>query len=431
MGSIRSPGLDASSSAAPRTIWERITPLLPRAPSSAARATAATSSSRPMSSIIWPLMWSSSVSTARIVIAMLSPVSPSATGKTLRSFTSARRLSSSAQAVATALRKRTMEGSGTAMFYTQVRRRLHGKTAGRRADTSLGAVRTVYLGTSPFAVAVLERLAASDHRPGLVVTRPDRPRGRGRKLSPPPVADAARALGIELLQPESVNSDEARAAIAAADPEAVAICAFGAYIREPLLSEHPMWNVHPSLLPRWRGAAPIERAIEAGDAVTGVTIMRPTAELDAGPVCLQAEEPIRPDDDYGSLAARLQAIGGDLLVQAFDEMTPFHEQPSDGVTYAEKIGPDDRRLDPQLDARALERRVRALNPHVGTFIEEPRLGVRRALAVGEDVSPGTLRALDGRLLYGTASGSLELLEVVPPGPRPMDAAAYLRGHGLP
>src|SRR4051795_8102869 len=239
-------------------------------------------------------------------------------------------------------------------------------------------MRTVYLGTSPFAVAVLERLAASDHRPQLVVTRPDRPRGRGRTVLPPPVADAARALGIDVLQPDSVNSDEAREAIAAARPDGVAICAFGALIREPLLSEHPMWNVHPSLLPRWRGAAPVERAIEAGDEVTGVTIMRPTAELDAGPMCLQAEEPIRPDDDYGSLSARLQELGGELLVRALDEMLPFEEQPSHGITYAEKIGPDDRRLDPALDATALERRVRALNPHIGAFIDAPRLGVRRA-----------------------------------------------------
>jgi methionyl-tRNA formyltransferase len=234
-----------------------------------------------------------------------------------------------------------------------------------------------------------------------------------------------------VIQPESVNSDEARSAITAAEPEAVAICAFGAYIKEPLLSEHPMWNVHPSLLPRWRGAAPIERAIEAGDAVTGVTIMRPTAELDAGPMCLQGEEPIKPDDDYGSLSARLQVLGGELLVRCLDEMLPFEEQPSEGVTYAEKVGPEDRRLDPGLDAALLERRVRALNPHVGTFIEEPRLGVRRALAVADDVSPGTLGTVDGRLLFGTASGALELLEVVPPGSRPMDAAAYLRGHGLP
>jgi methionyl-tRNA formyltransferase len=292
-------------------------------------------------------------------------------------------------------------------------------------------MRTVYLGTSPFAVAVLERLAASDHRPQLVVTRPDRPRGRGRKLSPPPVADAARALGIEVIQPESVNSDEAREAISAARPDGVAICAFGALIRDPLLSEHPMWNVHPSLLPRWRGAAPVERAIEAGDEATGVTIMRPTAELDAGPLCLQGTEEIRPDDDYGSLSERLEALGGELLVKAFDELPPFEEQPSEGVTYAEKIAPEDRRLDPTADAQALERRVRALNPHIGTFIEEPRLGVRRARAVADSAPAGTLRAEEGRLLYGAAQGALELLEVVPPGSRPMDAAAYLRGHGLP
>jgi methionyl-tRNA formyltransferase len=324
-----------------------------------------------------------------------------------------------------------MEGSDTATFYTQDRRRLHGKTADRRLDTSLDRMRTVHLGTSRFAVAVLERLAASDHRPQLVVTRPDRPRGRGRRLSAPPVADAARALGIEVIQPDSVNTEEARGAISAVRPEAVAICAFGALIREPLLSEHPMWNVHPSLLPRWRGAAPIERAIEAGDAVTGVTIMRPTAELDAGPMCLQGEEPIRPDDDYGTLSERLQSLGGELLVRSLDEMPPFEQQPTEGVTYAEKIGPDDRRLDPASDARALERRVRALNPHIGTFIEEPRLGVRRARAVTDSVPAGAFQNSADRLLWGTAHGALELLEVVPPGSRPMDAAAYLRGHGLP
>jgi methionyl-tRNA formyltransferase len=295
-------------------------------------------------------------------------------------------------------------------------------------------VRTVYLGTSPFAVSVLERLAASDHRPLLVVTRPDRPRGRGRKLSPPPVADAARALGIDLIQPDSVNSDEARAAIAAVAPEAVLICAYGALIREPLLSEHPMWNVHPSLLPRWRGAAPIERAIMAGDRETGVSIMRPTAEMDAGPVCLQAAEPITPDDDYGSLAPRLERLGGDLLVRALDTRPEFVEQPAEGVTLADKIGPEDRRLDPALAAAELERRVRALTPHIGAFVEEPegeRLGVRRAAVVGEvaGLAPGELAAPEGRLLYGAADGALELLEVAPAGSRPMDAGSYLRGRG--
>ena len=152
---------------------------------------------------------------------------------------------------------------------------------------TLTGVRTVYLGTSEFAVAVLERLARSEHRPALVVTRPDRPRGRGRKLAPPPAAEAARALGIELVQPESVNDDSSRERIAAAAPDAICVCAFGALIKEPLLSAYEMLNVHPSLLPRWRAAAPIERAIEAGDTESGVTIMRPTAELDAGPVFLQ------------------------------------------------------------------------------------------------------------------------------------------------
>src|SRR4051794_15160092 len=204
------------------------------------------------------------------------------------------------------------------------------------------------MGTSEFAVAVLRRLAASPHSPALVVTRPDRPRGRGRKVQPPPVADAARELGLEVSQPDSVNSDEGRARIAASQPEEVLICAFGALIKEPLLSEHPMLNVHPSLLPRWRGAAPIERAIEAGDAVTGVTIMRPIAELDAGPMCLQRDEPIRPDDDYGTLAPRLAALGGQLLVEALDRGPGFREQPAEGVTIAPKIGPEDRRLDPAL-----------------------------------------------------------------------------------
>jgi methionyl-tRNA formyltransferase len=294
-------------------------------------------------------------------------------------------------------------------------------------------VKTVYLGTSDFAVAVLERLARADHRPELVVTRPDRPRGRGRRVSPPPVAEQARRLGIELFQPESVNAEEARERIASVAPETVCVCAFGALIKEPLLSAFEMLNVHPSLLPRWRGAAPIERAIEAGDEETGVTIMRPTAELDAGPMCLQRAEPIRPGDDYGSLSARLAAAGGELLVEALDTSPPFREQPEQGVTYAEKIGPDDRRLDPGLDAARLERRVRALHPHVGAWLELPdgdRLGVQRAAATGDEgPAPGRLAGDDERLLYGTANGALELLQVQPAGGRPMDAAAWLRGHG--
>jgi methionyl-tRNA formyltransferase len=293
-------------------------------------------------------------------------------------------------------------------------------------------MRTVYLGTSDFAATVLDRLAASAHRPQLVVTRPDSRKGRGQRLAPPPVAETARLLGIEVFQPEDVNGDGSRERIAAAEPDVVAICAYGALIREPLLSDHELLNVHPSLLPRWRGAAPVERAIEAGDEETGVTIMRPTAELDAGPIAVQRAEAIRPDDDYGSLAGRLAALGGELLVEALDLQPAFREQPDTGVTYADKIGPEDRLLDPRLTADLLERRVRALRPHVGAYIELPwdeRLGVTRAsLATGDGPPPGELAVVGGRLLYGAASGALELCAVHPAGKRPMEAADWIRGY---
>jgi methionyl-tRNA formyltransferase len=273
-------------------------------------------------------------------------------------------------------------------------------------------LRTVYLGTSAFAAAILERLADSAHRPALVVTRPDAPKGRGRSVGPPPVAECARRLGLELDQPQAVNEDAARERIAAARPEALIVCAFGALIKEPLLSDHEILNVHPSLLPRWRGAAPLERAIMAGDGETGVSIMRLTAGLDAGPVCLAAAEPIRPDDTYGTLAERLEGLGADLLIRALDERPPFAQQDEAGVTYAEKIGPQDRTLDLSRPAAENDRVVRALTPHIGARIELPGgelLGVRAA------------RVGDG--------GALELLEVQPAGGRPMAYADYVRGHG--
>ena len=300
-------------------------------------------------------------------------------------------------------------------------------------------MRTVFLGTSEFAAAVLERLAASDHRPALVLSRPDRPRGRGRRMAAPPVAERARTLGIGLEQPERVNESLVGARIAEAQPEVVVVCAFGALIKEPLLSEHELLNVHPSLLPRWRGAAPIERAIMAGDERTGVSIMRLTAGLDSGPVCLTGAEPIAAEDTYGSLATRLAEIGGELLVHALDliatgQPPAFVEQVQAGVTYAEKIAPEDRLLDPARPASELERVVRALHPHVGARValsDGTLLGVHRARVAAERGPAGTLTAAEGRLLYGACDRTLELLEVQPPGGRPMDAAAYLRGHGLP
>ena len=332
----------------------------------------------------------------------------------------------------------------------------------------------VFLGTSDFAAAVLARLARSEtHRPALVVTRPDRPRGRGRRLASPPVAEQARALGLELAQPERVNDPGTRALIAAAGAAGsernedargrrgapsdvvVVVCAFGALIKEPLLSELHMLNVHPSLLPRWRGAAPIERAIMEGDAETGVSIMRLEAGLDSGPVCLAGSEPIRAQDTYGTLAARLQELGGELLVRVLDRCAqgdplPFVEQDESQATYAEKILPADRLLDPARPALELGRRVRALSPHIGAHVmlaDGSLLGVVQAAALEEaaarararDATDGEaartgalgLHASDARLLLHCVRGVLELQVVRPPGGRAMEAAAYLRGHAVP
>jgi len=293
-------------------------------------------------------------------------------------------------------------------------------------------MRTVYLGTSEFAAAVLRSLADSPHRPAMVVTRPDRPRGRGRRLSAPAVAAAARELGIELYQPERVNDLEARERIAEARPAVICVCAFGALIRDPMLSEHEMLNVHPSLLPRWRGAAPIERAIMAGDELTGVSVMRLTAGLDSGPVCAQRSEPILPDDTYGTLAARLQELGGELLVRVLDTQPSCHGQNEAGVTYAEKLGPEDRELDPSRAADELERVVRALTPHIGAHVTLPdgsALGVRKASAIADGAVPPGVVAFDRpRPVLGCAEGALELRVVQPPGRRPMSGEEFLRGY---
>lgn len=292
-------------------------------------------------------------------------------------------------------------------------------------------MRTVFLGTSEFAVAVLRRLADSPHRPTLVITRPDRPRGRGRRLQPPPVAQTARELGIELQQPPSVNDEATRTLIAGARPEAVCVCAYGALIKEPLLSDYLMLNVHPSLLPRWRGAAPIERAIMAGDQRTGVSIMKVTAGLDNGPVCAQRSEPIGPRDCYGSLATRLQRLGGELLAQTLDERPACAEQDDSLASYADKIGAAERELDPTRTATQLERVVRALTPHIGAHVrlaDGTWLGVREARALSCDgVAPGVV-SFDGRRpALGCADGWLELVVVQPPGRRPMRGEDFLRG----
>jgi methionyl-tRNA formyltransferase len=299
-------------------------------------------------------------------------------------------------------------------------------------------VRTVYLGTSEFAAVVLRSLAESAHRPLLVVTPPDRRQGRGRRSAPPAAAEAAQELGIDLLQAENVNAETALERIGAARPEALAVCAFGQLIREPLLSGWPMLNVHPSLLPRWRGAAPIERAIAAGDARTGVCVMKVTEGLDSGPVALCEEIEIGPEEDFEALSSRLAGLGGELLVRSLDLLAQsrleFVEQGEDGTTYAEKIAPEERRLDPARPATDLARLVRALTPHIGAYLETSdgeRLGVRRAAAVDGAADPGEMRDEPGALLLGCGHGALRLEVVQPPGGKPMAADAYLRGHPLP
>jgi methionyl-tRNA formyltransferase len=285
---------------------------------------------------------------------------------------------------------------------------------------------------------VLRRLADSPHRPSLVVTPPDRPRGRGRHIGSPPAADAARELGIELVQAETVNETAVAERLRAEDPEFPVVCAFGQLIGPELLAGPPILNVHPSLLPRWRGAAPIERAIMAGDEETGVSVMRITEGLDSGPIAAQEKVRIEPGENFGALSARLAEAGGELIVAALDRAgqggLEFRDQDDDAATYAEKIAAPDRRLDPGRPAVELERAVRALTPHIGTHLELAGgewLGVRAARAEKGSAGAGTLSEDAGAILLGCAEGVLRIERVKPPGKRDMEAGEFLRGHALP
>jgi methionyl-tRNA formyltransferase len=303
-------------------------------------------------------------------------------------------------------------------------------------------LKTAYLGTSEFAAAVLRRLADSPHRPALVVTPPDSRKGRGRHLASPPAADAARELDLPLHQTPNVNSPESIEAIRSAEPAVIAVCAFGQLIKEPLLSDFEMLNVHPSLIPRWRGAAPIERTLMAGEGLTGVTIMRVTEGLDSGPVALTEEVRVDGGDDYASLSERLAAVGGELLVRALDRFAAgdleFTEQDDAQAIYAEKISPEERHLDPALPADELERRVRALRPHIGAYLEledGDRLGVVSAessqSSESDQSQPGRIVRDGDRLVLVCGEGALDLELVQAPGKKPMRAADFLRGHPAP
>ena len=255
--------------------------------------------------------------------------------------------------------------------------------------------------TAPFGADVLERLARQ-HDVALLFTRPDKPRGRGRTLQPTPAKEVAERLGIPVQQPARLDADVEIPA------DTVVVAAYGLLIPEPLLSRGLWLNVHPSLLPRWRGAAPVERALMAGDARTGVTIHRTTAELDAGPIAAQEAFDVGPDDDAGAVYDRSAEIAARLLDDVIAE-PHFEPQPADGVTYAEKITPADRKLDLSEPPRELANRIRALSPHIGA----------RAVVDGRPLIVWKARIGD--------DGALELLEVQPEGGRRMAYAEYRRG----
>jgi methionyl-tRNA formyltransferase len=254
--------------------------------------------------------------------------------------------------------------------------------------------------SASFGADVLERLA-DWHTVEQLLTRPDKPQGRGRRVAATPAKEAAERLGIPVAQPERLDGTLELGA------ETVVVCAYGLLIPNELL-ERALWlNVHPSLLPRWRGAAPVERALMAGDEETGVTIHRTVEALDAGPIAAQRAFVVEPEDDAGAVYARAAEVAVELLrdVLAEDELR-FEPQPEDGVTYAEKIRPEDRELDPAAPAEELVNRVRALSPHIGARLDD--LIVWRA-RVGKD-------------------GAFEPVEVQPAGGRRMAYDAYLRGR---
>ena len=246
-----------------------------------------------------------------------------------------------------------------------------------------------FAATAPFGADVLERLAAR-RAIAFCLTRPDRRAGRGLKVDPPPAKATAERLGIPVLQPERLDEGVELSAAT------VVTCAYGAIVPPELLARHLWLNVHPSLLPRWRGAAPVERAIMAGDAETGVTIIKLTEELDAGPICAQEEFAIGPEDDAGAVYARSAEVAEALLDRVLEAVS-CREQPASGVTYAEKLTAADRELDPSASPEESARLVRALSPHIGarTELHGRRVTVWRARTEGGVLVPEVVQP-DGR-----------------------------------
>jgi methionyl-tRNA formyltransferase len=296
----------------------------------------------------------------------------------------------------------------------------------------------VFMGTPDFSVPALDALIAAGHTVLAVYTQPPRPAGRGHKEQPSPVQRAAERHGVPVRVPKSLRDAAAEAEFKALRADLAVVAAYGLILPKPVL-DAPLrgcLNIHASLLPRWRGAAPIQRAIEAGDAATGITIMVMEEGLDTGPMLLKESVPITAETTAGSLHDALAARGAKLVVRALagldsGALVPV-PQPAEGVTYAKKIAKEEARLDWRAPAAVLERRVRAFNPVPGAWFEAKgeRVRILRAsVPAGHAGAPGTV--LDDTLTIACGDGALRPLELQRAGKAPVAADAFLRGFALP
>lgn len=311
-------------------------------------------------------------------------------------------------------------------------------------------MRVVFWGSPEFAVATLEALLASRHDVVGVVTRPPRPKGRGKRRRPTPVAEIAERAGLPVVAPRKPRGPEFLSALDALAPDVSVVAAYGEILPPEALGlpPHGSLNVHASLLPTYRGAAPVTRAIRDGLDETGVTIMRMDEGLDTGPILLQSREPIRPDDTAGSLTRRLAERGAALAVEALDRLEAgeleARPQPGSGASYAPKVGAGDAEIDWGRAAEEIDRVARAFDPWPGAWTtwRGERLKVYRVTGVagesavevgaesGPRAAPGTIVAVAPRPVVATGTGAVALVEVQPAGGRRMDAAAWARGRDV-
>lgn len=294
-------------------------------------------------------------------------------------------------------------------------------------------MRVIFMGTPAFSVPVLEALAQA-HEVVAVYSQPPRPAGRGKALRPSPVQARAEALGLPVRHPLNFKSEEARAEFAAFDADVAVVVAYGLILPQAVLDapKRGCLNIHASLLPRWRGAAPIHRAIMAGDAETGICIMQMEAGLDTGPVLLRRATPIGATETTGALHDRLSVMGAEMIVEALatlDSLTP-EVQPEDGVTYAAKIDKAEARIDLARPATELIRQINGLSPFPGAWCEiaGERVKLLRAAPAEGAGAPGTLL---GGFTVACGEGALEVIEAQREGKRPMPATEILRGLSLP